>query len=99
MRSGASRLAVTGRWHRRRRRESADCRSLATEEPAQLLDRAHERGRKDDRGVLVDGDLDQGLEVAELQREWVRHHHVGGLGELAGGERLAFGGDDLGALL
>jgi hypothetical protein len=44
-------------------------------------------------------ELDQGLEVAQLQRERVGHHHVGGAGQLAGGERLALRGDDPRALL
>jgi hypothetical protein len=65
----------------------------------EFADRAHQRRREDDRGVLVHGDLDQGLEVAQLQRQRVSRHHIGGLRQLAGGERLALGGDDLGPLL
>ena len=72
---------------------------LAGEERAELLDRAHQRRREDDRRVLVDADLDHRLQVAQLQREGVSHHHVGRASQLAGGERLALGGDDLRALL
>jgi hypothetical protein len=39
------------------------------------------------------------LPIAQLQGERVGDHHVRRRGELAGGERLALGGDDLGALL
>jgi hypothetical protein len=50
---------------------------------------------EDDSGVFVHCDLDQGLEVAQLQRQRVSRHHVGRLRELAGGESFAFGGDAL----
>jgi hypothetical protein len=43
---------------------------------------------QNDGGVLVDGDLHQGLEVAQLQRERVGRHQVGVMGQLAGGECL-----------
>src|SRR5664279_5253964 len=72
---------------------------LAGEEGTELADRAHQRSREDDGGVLVDADLDHGLKVAQLQRQGVRHHRVGGLTECCRGEGLAFGVDGLGALL
>src|ERR1700733_8938216 len=73
--------------------------ALAGQERAELGDRAHQGRREDDGRVLVDRNLDQGLEVAQLQGERVGHHHVRSDRELAGGERFALGGDDLGALL
>src|SRR5580700_6511574 len=50
-------------------------------------------------GALVHADLDQALQVAQLQRERVGHHGVGGLPQRGGGQRLPLGVDDLGALL
>src|SRR5579875_1594667 len=72
---------------------------LAPQERAQLGDGAHQRRREDDGRVLVDRDLDECLQVAQLKRQRVSDHHVGGHGELTGRQRLALGGDDLGALL
>jgi hypothetical protein len=72
---------------------------LAAQVGANVPDPAHQRRREDDGGVLVDGDLHQGLEVAQLEGERVLHHDVGGPSQLSGGERLAFSGDDLRALL
>jgi hypothetical protein len=48
---------------------------------------------------LVDPDLDQVLDAAQLQGQRVGHHDVGGRAQLVGGQRLALGGDDLGRLL
>ena len=39
------------------------------------------------------------LQVAQLQRQRVRHHGVRGFAERGGGQRLAFGGDDFRPLL
>src|SRR5664279_2060088 len=72
---------------------------LAGQEGSEFADRAHQRSREDDGGVLVDADLDHGLKVTQLQRQRVRHHRVGGLTQGCRGEGLAFGVDDLGALL
>jgi hypothetical protein len=58
--------------------------------------------------VLINGDGETTVEFLSdaisirgcaAQREWVGHHHVGGVRDLAGGERLTLGGDDLGAFL
>jgi hypothetical protein len=42
-------------------------RCFSGEEGSQFPDGAHQRGREDDGGVLVDADLDQALQVAQLQ--------------------------------
>src|ERR1019366_8771553 len=49
--------------------------------------------------VLIKGNLNKALEVAQLQRERVGHHHVRGMSELTRRERLPLGRDDLRALL
>ena len=72
---------------------------LAGEEGSEFADGAHQRCREHDGGVLVDPELDEALQVAQLQRQRVGHHDVGGGAECVGGQRLPFGGDDLGALL
>jgi hypothetical protein len=58
-----------------------------------------ERQREDDRRVLVGADLQQGLQVAQLQRRRLAADDRGRAGELLGGLVLAFGVDDLGAAL
>ncbi len=48
-----------------------------------------------DGGVLVHGDLQEALEVAQLEGERVRHHDVGCLTERCRGEGFPLGVDDL----
>jgi len=48
--------------------------------------------------VLVDTDLDKGLQVAQLQRQRVVHHDVRSITEGGRSQMLAFGVDDLGPL-
>ncbi len=55
--------------------------------------------REDDGGVLLDTDLGEGLEVAELEGHGLGGHEGGGVDQLGGGVELAFGVDDLGAAL
>src|SRR6266536_4246612 len=73
-------------------------RGFSGEEGAQFADGAHQGRREHDGGVLVDADLDQALQVAQLQCEGVGHHDVGGAAQGVGGQGLAFGGDDFGTL-
>ena len=63
----ARQLAVAG---------AADARCVL---PARRLDQVH-RQREHDRRVLVDADLVQRLQVAQLERRGVCGDHVGGLG-------------------
>src|SRR3954452_20574635 len=62
------------------------------------LDQVH-RQREDDRRVLVDADLAQGLEIAQLYCRRVLGDDVGGLAQARGGLELALGVDDLRAPL
>src|SRR3954452_21156538 len=62
------------------------------------LDQVH-RQREDDRRVLVDADLAQGLEIAQLYCRRVLGDDVGGLAQARGGLELALGVDDLRAAL
>jgi len=48
--------------------------------------------REDDGGVLVDWELDPGLEVAQPKRQRVGHHRVRGLRELTSRQRFAVHG-------
>src|SRR5580700_1676244 len=80
-------------------RQGAGGGLLGGQERAELGDGAHQRGGEDHGGVLVHADLDQALQVAQLQRQRMGHHGVGGLPQRGGGQRLALGVDDLGALL
>jgi hypothetical protein len=62
---------------------------LAGEEGAKFFNGAHQRGGEHGGGVLVDADLGQALQVAQLQRERVSHHDVGGIPERGGGQGLS----------
>ena len=66
--------------------------------PEERLDHV-ERQREDDGRVLVDADVEQRLQVAELERRRVLADDVRRLGELLGRLELAVGGDDLRAPL
>ncbi|MEU8655354.1 hypothetical protein [Actinoplanes philippinensis] len=59
--------------------------SRARKAPSSLLV-LHQGGREHDGGVLVDADLDQGLQITQLQGERVGHHGVGGVAECRSGE-------------
>ena len=72
---------------------------LAAEEGTEVGDGAHQGSREDDRRVLVDADLHQALQVAQLKSEGVGHHRVRRLAQSGRGGGLPLGGDDLGALL
>lgn len=87
-RNGADRWWSTrhgnGRGWRQRRRLGQQVSVIArgvlsVHELGELLDRGHDGRGEDDGGVLVDTDLEQGLQVSQLKCERVRHHHVGGL--------------------
>src|SRR5262245_1628358 len=69
--------------------------SLASHDGLQPVD----RHRKDDRGVLLGGDLGEGLQVAEMDGDGLPLQGLGSVGELLAGLELARGVDDLGALL
>src|ERR1700682_3064602 len=58
-----------------------------------------DREGQDERGVLLGGDLDHGLQQAQLKRRRLFRHDLGGLGELHGRLQFALGGDDAGASL
>ena len=58
-----------------------------------------ERQREDDRRVLVDPDLGQGLEVAQLERAGRRADHLGGVAQPLRRLELALRVDHLGAAL
>src|SRR2546422_6648586 len=62
-----------------------------------LLQRVQEidRDRKDDRRVLLGGDLGQRLQITQLQRRGVGGDHLCRLGELRRRLELALGVDDL----
>src|SRR5215210_965494 len=66
--------------------------------PRQVWTEEVYRDRDDDGGVVLRGDLAQGLEQPELQRRRALED-VGGLPQTLGGLVLALGGDDLGAPL
>jgi Domain of unknown function (DUF1918) len=65
-RSRGHQLPICGSWRRTRSGGSACRFAFAFEECSELGDRAHQRRGEHDGGVLVDGDLDEGLEVAQL---------------------------------
>src|SRR4051794_33546061 len=73
-------------------------RELLLRDLEQGLDEVHGQ-REDDRRVLVDADLAQRLQVAQLQRRGILGNHVGGLAEPRRGLELALGVDDLRAPL
>ena len=113
VRAGAARAAPVragsvggdGRGAAGRRQYRRDCGRgrgggvlLAGEEGAGFGDGGHQRGGEDHGGVLVHADLDQALQVAQLQGQRVGHHRVGRLAQRGGGQRFAFGVDDLRAL-
>ena len=64
-----------------------------------LQQRLDQVEREHDRRVLVDADLAQRLQVAQLQRGRVLGDHVGGLAQARRGLELALGVDDLRAPL
>src|SRR5260370_31582134 len=55
--------------------------------------------RKHNRGVLLGADLHQRLKVTQLDCGGLLGHHLGGHGELFGGDVFALGMNDLGPAL
>ena len=63
------------------------------------MDGGHELGGEDYRRVFLGRYLGHGLERAQLERDRMRAHDVGGVGQLLRRLKFALGGDDFGAAL